>query len=215
MGFFWEKNSEQPNNKNSPDNSENPSPEQPTEDTPTTKQESSSPQNYYNPYRWRVRLTICTILLALNIIGMLIARNKGVAAWYYWSIVSVVYAVACLWLGWYIRAEGRDTSHIHSYWKEWVHWIAFIIALYLTYMLYITGTLDAYQSSLLILILLSFSTLLAGLYLETLLLIVGVVLGVLVVILVLLESHDILLSAILIIIALIVAGIVARSTKWR
>ena len=71
------------------------------------------------------------------------------------------------------------------------------------------------ESSLVILTILAFSTFLAGLYLEGLLIIVGVSLGVLVAILVLIQTYVVVLTIIVIIIAIIIATIFARSTHHR
>ena len=153
MGFFWDK-------KESEDSPQDePSGEQQAAAKDGTEQASRGHSTivFHDAMRWRVRLGGCVLLLILSLLGMIITRAQPIYAWYYWGVVSIVYAGVCLWLGWYMRREGGDVNYLyHRYWKEWVHWLAFLVMLYLTHLLYGTGMLNSEQSSVSVLILLAF-----------------------------------------------------------
>lgn len=211
MGFFWDKKEVEDSPQDKPGGGQ-----ATAKDHREQVSDGDSTVVFHDAMRWRVRLGGCVLLLILSLLGMIITRAQPIYAWFYWAIVSIVYAGICLWLGWYMRREGGDVNYLyHRYWKEWVHWLAFLAMLYLTHLLYGTGMLNSEQSSVSILILLAFSTFLAGLYLESLLLLVGFVLGIFVVIIVLLEAHATLVSSMIFLVAIIVATVVARISQDR
>src|SRR3990167_10843934 len=87
-----------------------------------------------------------------------------------------IYGILALWLSWYVK---RDTESIHpiTIWHELGHWAGLIGAIFLTSDFGILGTVSRFNIGIFDLILVSYALFLAGIYIETFLMLIGVILG--------------------------------------
>lgn len=125
---------------------------------------------------WRVRLFVGLFMCLLAVIGMIITDIKQNGAWNYWRIISVLFALLSMGLSFYLRHHQWKDSVI-TIWHEIFHWMGLILAVFLVSVIVQLGIMGRFEASLQVLILLSFATYLAGVYIEKTFLFIGVLLG--------------------------------------
>jgi hypothetical protein len=126
---------------------------------------------------WKARLTVGIIMLVLAFLGMVITDVQKVGGWDYWKWMVPVYAILALWLSWYVKRKQQTISPI-TIWHELLHWAGLICAIFLVSHLVQLGTISRFIAGIFHLILLSLAVFLAGIYIETIFILIGIVLGV-------------------------------------
>ena len=126
---------------------------------------------------WKVRLGVGLTMLLLAFIGMVVTDVRTEGGWSYWKWIVPVYALLALWLSWYVKRQKQTVSPI-TIWHEILHWVGLICVIYLVSHLVQVGTISRFIAGIFQLILLSFGVFLAGIYIEPMFILIGIVLGI-------------------------------------
>ena len=161
-------------------------------------------------HRWKSRFIVCLFLLVLSFIGMILTSIKPNWGWVYWRIMAVVFAVVCLWLNYYLKRKAANGPAI---WKELLHWLALLLAIYLVAVLENTGIFGSLEAGITVLAMLSLTVFLAGLYIDTAFILLGIVLAVFVVVATLVEAYLTVIIIPVAVIAAVVLFLVVRSSR--
>ena len=126
--------------------------------------------------QWIKKLTlnewIVIDLMLLSIIGVGITYIAPEKLYPYWLIMVPVFGCACIVLEW-SRARGKGMSWWVIIKDQLLHWFGVLVAIYLVYLLRKTEVLSNTNSTLIILLILSLATYLAGIHLGWRLYVVG------------------------------------------
>ena len=125
----------------------------------------------------QLRIIVALVMLILGFIGVIVTDIIKDGAWKYWQFLCVVYAVMSLVLSWHVKKKGWKTSAL-TIWHELAHWAGLAGAIFIVSYFVGVGLVSRFIASLLTLLLLSLATYLAGIYIETTLIFVGVILGI-------------------------------------
>lgn len=126
---------------------------------------------------WAARLGVALVMLGLAFIGMIVSDIHKSGAWLYWKWVIPVYAVLALWLSWYVRKKVSKITPI-TLWHELFHWAGLIAAVFMVSFFVEHGIISRFVAGLFDLTLLAFSLFLAGIYIETTFIFIGILLGI-------------------------------------
>ena len=125
---------------------------------------------------WKVRLLVGIIMLTLAIIGMAVTDIRTAGGWDYWKWMVPIYAILALWLSWYVKRQQQKVTPV-LFWHEVLHWVGLICAIFLVSYLVHLGTISRFVAGVFQLILLSLAVFLAGVYIETTFIVIGLALG--------------------------------------
>ena len=126
---------------------------------------------------WKARLSVGILMLVLAFLGMVVTDVHTTGGWEYWKWIVPVYAVLALWLSWYTKRQLKTISPI-TVWHELLHWAGLICAIFLVSHLVQIGTISRFIAGIFHLILLSLAVFLAGIYIESILILIGIILGI-------------------------------------
>ena len=126
---------------------------------------------------WKARVFVGLAMLALSFIGLVVTDIKSSGGWDYWLWVVPVYALLALWLSWYLRKKELSFSLV-SIWHEMCHWAILGASVILVSVFVNQGIVGRISAGLFVLTLLSQAVFLAGLYIDTTFLGIGLVLGI-------------------------------------
>ncbi len=126
---------------------------------------------------WKARIFVGIIMLTLAFLGMAITDIRSAGGWDYWKWMVLIYAALALWLSWYIKKEQKTVTPVFI-WHEVLHWVGLICAIFLVSHLVHIGTISRFVAGIFQLILLSLALFIAGVYIETTFIVIGLVLGV-------------------------------------
>jgi hypothetical protein len=101
-------------------------------------------------------------------------RSKG--GWDYWKWVVPVYAILALWLSWYMRKQRQVITPI-TLGHEVLHWLGVIGAVFAVSFFVHLGIISRFIAGIFDLTLLSLGIFIAGIYIESTFLWIGIVLG--------------------------------------
>ncbi|HSX14084.1 MAG TPA: hypothetical protein VLE96_06680 [Chlamydiales bacterium] len=127
---------------------------------------------------WRARLIVGILMLFLAFLGMVITDIFKTGGWDYWKWVVGIYALLALWLSWYIRRNQEILSPI-TLGHELMHWIGVVATVFIVSYFVSIGIVSRYVAGIFDLTLLSLGVFLAGIYIESTFILVGIVLGLL------------------------------------
>lgn len=116
-------------------------------------------------------------MIALAFLGMVVTDVRSSGGWDYWKWMVPVYAILALWLSWYVKRQQQTVSPI-TVWHEVLHWIGLICTIFLVSYLVHLGTISRFIAGIFHLILLSLAVFLAGIYIEPIFILIGIILGV-------------------------------------
>ena len=116
-------------------------------------------------------------MLLLAFLGMVITDVRTTGGWDYWKWMVPVYAILALWLSWYVRRQTQVASPI-TLWHELLHWIGLFLAVFLVSILVQLGTISRFIAGIFDLILISLAVFLAGIYVESTFILIGIILGI-------------------------------------
>ncbi|HSX26358.1 MAG TPA: hypothetical protein VLE89_05055 [Chlamydiales bacterium] len=126
---------------------------------------------------WKARLIICVVMLVLAFIGLLYANISANGGWDYWKWIVPVYAILALWLSWYLRRHKHSLSPV-TLWHEVLHWLALVGSAYLISRFLHLGILSRFLAGLAVLTVIAQAVFIAGIYIESSFIFIGLVLGV-------------------------------------
>lgn len=164
--------------------------------TPTSRYNLSSTH-------WIPRLSICGIMLLIALIGLIFTDINPQTGWYFWRLTVIVYAILSLGLSFYLRHQQSGLRNI-SLKYELLHWASLMLAVYLVTILVDVGLLGRMPAGLMVVILLAFSTFLAGIYIDRCFILIGLTLAIFVVTAALIEAYLSLVMVPVVIIATLV-----------
>lgn len=127
-------------------------------------------------HHWKARFGVGATMLILAFLGMVVTDVRTTGGWDYWKWMVLVYAVMALWLSWDVRRQ-MDAINPITIWHEALHWVGLISAIFLVSYLVGLGVISRFIAGIFHLILLSLGVFLAGIYIEWIFLLVGIILG--------------------------------------
>jgi len=154
---------------------------------------------------WVARISVSIAMIAIACIGLIVTDIHAAAGWHYWRIATLIFALLALWLSWYLRRKQQSLSPV-KLWHEVLHWIGLMVTVLMVSVFVKIGIIGRFEASLCILALLAQSVFLAGIYIETTFLFVGIILGLFAVGVALLSEY--LYAVALPILIAIIAGII-------
>ncbi len=137
---------------------------------PTEKEEK------HPAHPWKARFIVSLIMLSLGFVGLIIANVKQSGALAYWRVIAPVYGLLAIGLSWYLRHRVEEFKPLHLL-QEVCHWAAAVGGVYLLNLFVSVGILGRFEAALTVIVMLGLATFLAGLYIETTLVVVGILLG--------------------------------------
>ena len=129
-----------------------------------------------NTHPWKARLGVGIAMLLLAFLGMVVTDIHTDGGWGYWEWIVPVYAMLALWLSWFVRRKKETISPI-TLGHELLHWIGVIAAVFLASYFIKLGVFSRFLAGIVDLLLLSLGVFLAGIYIESTFLLIGLVLG--------------------------------------
>lgn len=155
---------------------------------------------------WKARLAVGIIMLILAFVGMVLTDIRTEGGWGYWKWVVPVYAILALWLSWYVKRQQQTVSRI-TIWHELFHWVGLILTIFLLSYLVHLGTISRFIAGIFQLMLLSLTVFLAGIYIDSIFILIGIVLGIFALLTAVLVHYMYSLVVFIIVAAIIVAAI--------
>ena len=126
---------------------------------------------------WKARLVVGIVMLALAFLGMVLTNIKSTGNFDYWKWVIPVFAILAIWLSWYIKRSTEVISPI-TLGHEIVHWLGLIGAVFIVSFYEQVGIMSRFIAGLFNLTLLSLTVFIAGIYIESTFLVIGIILGI-------------------------------------
>ncbi len=134
-------------------------------------------QQQPSKHPWEARSIVCLIMLLLAFFGIIFTDVRSTGGWTYWRVVVPIYALMALWLSWYLRRKQHSISAV-TIWHELLHWLGLIASTFLVSEILQMGIVSRFSAGIIVLALVSQAVFLAGIYIETTFLFIGIVLGV-------------------------------------
>lgn len=128
-------------------------------------------------HHWKMRLMVGLIMLGLSFIGLIVSDIRHNGAWNYWRMMVPVYAILCIFLSWYLRSR-RKIMTVATIWHELAQWFGLILAVYLISTFVNIGLMGRFEAGLVVLTLLALTIFIAGIYVETTFILIGLLLGI-------------------------------------
>ncbi|KTD67836.1 transmembrane protein [Legionella steelei] len=158
---------------------------------------------------WTARFAVGIIILLLTFIGLILTNIKAASAWRFWQITTVIIALLALGLSFYLKHLQKTPSQV-LLWHELLHWLGLIGSVYITSMYVRIGIISPFIGTLGVLTLLAQAIFLAGIYIESTFLFIGVALGLFAISVAWMETHIFLLAIPILIIAIVAIVYFAR-----
>ena len=149
---------------------------------------------------WKIRLGVLCAMLVLALAGMGFSQASEQGAWEYWLFVVVIYAALGLWRS-SRHAKQTGQSIRKSIVRELAHWGSLIGFLAVLLFLERREIINPDSASYMALMLLAVSCVMAGVHIDWLLLVVGVVLTIMLVAMATLEQFTVILWFVMIFVA--------------
>ncbi len=167
--------------------------------------ESKSVDDASSSGGWKLRLGVLCAMLALALAGMGFTQASDTGVWEFWLFVVLVYTALSLWRS--LRSARQAGRSIRkSIVRELSHWGTLIGFLAVLSLLERREIIDRQSASYVALMLLALSCCLAGVHIDWLLLVVGVVLTIMLVAMATLEQFSVVLWLIMLAVVGLAAG---------
>jgi hypothetical protein len=177
----------------------------PGDETKTTDHESSGGG-------WKIRLGVLCGMLALALAGMGFTQSSQEGVWEFWLFVVLVYAALGLWRS-LRHARQTGQSLRKSIGRELAHWGTLIGFLSVLLLFERREIINRQSASYFALMLLALSCCMAGIHVDWLLLVVGVVLAIMLVVTATLEQYSVVMWVVMILVACLAAAVVFIKSK--
>ncbi|MCB1117091.1 MAG: hypothetical protein KDK50_00765 [Chlamydiia bacterium] len=133
-------------------------------------------QEIHPAHPWKARFLVGLIMLSLGFVGLIVANVRHNGALAYWRVIAPIYGLLAIGLSWYLRRRLEEFKPMHLL-QEVLHWAAAVGGVYLLNLFVSVGILGRFEAALTVIVLLGLATFLAGIYIETTLIVVGLLLG--------------------------------------
>ena len=125
---------------------------------------------------WRARFIVGFLMLAIAFLGMIFTNITSQGGWIYWRTMTPIYALLSIGLSLYLR-KMKFSDTVTNVWHEIWHWFGLLLAVFLLSKLVDMGFINQLQAGIQVLLLLALATFLAGVYIESTFIVVGILLG--------------------------------------
>lgn len=125
---------------------------------------------------WKARLLVALIMLILGCFGLIIADVHKDGALLYWKYMTPLFGLLAIGLSWYLRRNAEEFHLLHLL-QEVGHWATAVGAVYLLNMFVSIGIMGRFDAALAVNVTLALTTCLAGIYIESTLVVIGIVLA--------------------------------------
>ena len=132
-------------------------------------------ENTMRQHPWKIRFIVSLLLLILGFVGLVITDIQKDGGWFYWRLITPIYALLSLWMSWYLHP--KDEFTFSEIWHEMLHWFGLILAIYLLSKFVSIGLVGRFEAGLMALSMLALTTFLAGIYIEVTFIFIGLLLG--------------------------------------
>ncbi len=158
---------------------------------------------------WTARFIVGIAILVLTFIGLILTNMKATGAWRFWQITTVIIALLALGLSFYLK-HMKAISTPALIWHEILHWLGLIGSVYIMSIYVDIGIISPFLGTLGVITLLAQAIFLAGIYIESTFLFIGVVLGLFAISVAWMETHIFLIIVPILIIAIVALGFFLR-----
>ena len=163
--------------------------------------------------RWKARLVVSLIMLALAFVSLVILKIQYNAYWVFTCIMAAVDAILSIWLVWYVK-RNDGSSFPGNMWHLILHWIGLIAVMYLIAVFINRGVISHAEAGLFALLILALTLYLAGIYTDTTFMLIGITLAILAAGTILVKAYLwLVMIPVIIVVALIIFVIVARDRR--
>lgn len=131
-------------------------------------------ENSFHP--WKARFLAGLTMIVLSFIGLVLSNIWPNDAWNYWRVLAVLFGVLCIFLSIYLRKKEHSFSFVKLS-QEILHFLTLLFSVFLLSLFVKTGMMGRFQASLAILTATSLIIFLAGIYIESSFLLIGIALG--------------------------------------
>jgi hypothetical protein len=149
---------------------------------------------------WKIQLAVLCTMLVLALVGMGVTQASETGAWEFWLFIVAVYTALSVWRS-ASAAKQAGQSITKSIVRELAHWATLLGFLAVLVMLERREIVDRESASVFALMLLAMSCCMAGVHIDWLLLIVGVVLTIMLVAMASLEQYSVVLWLVMVVVA--------------
>lgn len=169
--------------------------------------------NHHIRKRWKARLMVCGIMLALAFVSLVLMDIHSKAYWLYSQGLSVIYAVLSIWLFWYLnRGEHRFTRS--TIWHQILHWVGLLAALYLVDLFVRAGIMGALPAGIVTITMLALTIYLVGIYSDIAFVLIGITLAICAYCLAYVQAYlSIIMIPVILVAALIIFLIIHREKR--
>ena len=163
--------------------------------------------------RWKARLVVSLIMLALAFVSLVILKIQYNAYWVFTCIMAAIDAILSIWLVWYVK-RNDGSSFPGNMWHLILHWIGLIAVMYLIAVFINRGVISHAEAGLFALLILALTLYLAGIYTDTTFMLIGITLAILAAGTILVKAYLwLVMIPVIIVVALIIFVIVARDRR--
>jgi hypothetical protein len=139
-------------------------------------EEDSLQTKPFGSHPWKTRFIIGLLIILISFVGLVVSSFSQNAAWDYWRIAAIVFAVLSLFLSWYVK----KASHLFTWKKlfqELLHWVALLLGVFLFSLFVDAGMMGKFEAGISILTILAITLFIAGVYIDTSFFLSGIALG--------------------------------------
>jgi hypothetical protein len=127
-------------------------------------------------HSWRWRFVVAILMFVMVFVGVTYTAINKTGSWGYWRLLSCIFALLSLGLSAYLRKQAKEPFLV-TFWHEVLHWTGLILVMGLLSLTVKLGIVSPFAASLQTLMLLSFATFLAGVYIEKTFFFISALLG--------------------------------------
>ena len=124
----------------------------------------------------KIRMYVYMVLIALSIGGIAIMDYSEKYGLWYWLAMAVIFGAASVGLAWHNVSYTGETRW-HQVRRQVLHWLTLIVGILLVFLMQRFEVLDATTSGIVALLMLSVTTVLAGVHFDWRLAVLGLVLA--------------------------------------
>lgn len=181
---------------------------------PTSEKTIKSTQKSPSSKRWKARLVVSLIMLALAFVSLIIIGLHK-AYWIFTCVMAGADAVLSIWLVWYVRrTRSNESPFPGKLWHMILHWIGLIAVIYLIAVFINYGVISHTEAGLFALLVLALTLYLAGIYTDTIFMLVGFVLALMAAGTILITTYLwLVMIPVIVIVALFIFVIVTRDKR--
>ncbi|MFJ1269707.1 hypothetical protein ACD661_14175 [Legionella lytica] len=166
-------------------------------------------ENNNSLHPWTARFVVGIIILLLTFIGLILTNMKASGAWQFWQVATVIIALLALGLSFYLKRMNAISTPA-LLWHEILHWLGLIGSVYIMSIYVDIGIISPFLGTLGVMTLIAQAVFLAGIYIESTFLFIGIVLGLFAICIAWMETHIFLLIVPILIIAIVALGLFMR-----